>query len=79
MAGLKVNVNVGTEGFKKELEIIHKHIGDMLEELNNICPECGSRDIQTSTLKVDGDEIIKEYKDCHNCESRWFSSGENNS
>lgn len=69
-AGLKVNVNVSMEGLKNELKIVHKHIGTMLEELENICPDCGFDEITETTL-YQNDKILRKSKECNKCGCAW--------
>jgi len=70
--GLKVNIEVGTDVLKAELKVIHKHIGAMLDELENICPNCGSNDVEEITLRYfDGEKGMKQ-KSCAECGEGWF-------
>lgn len=38
------------------------------------CNECGSGDLVTITMKVDGEML--SFSACHNCEARWWYRGD---
>lgn len=37
---------------------------------DTVCPECGSRDLLSITMQVDGRDL--SFTTCHGCEAKWW-------
>lgn len=67
MAFGNIKLDLTTDTLIKQLKVVHKHLGNMIEELDNMCPECGSNDIESITLKADNNRILEKKKVCNTC------------
>ncbi len=75
MANQKLKLEIDMNGFEGKLKIYHKHIGNLLADLESICNECGSTNTENNTT-YSGDGIVYyEIKACRECgESETVSS-----
>ena len=64
-------VKVNLKETESKLKIFHKHLGNMLEELEKVCSNCGSTNTNIRNLKADN-EIVEGVRECTDCETSEF-------
>lgn len=64
----KIEIQVNMTAFESKLKIFNKHLGNMLDDLEKVCAECGSFNTETVHAYADGD-VYTTVKKCKDCES----------
>ena len=60
-------IKINTKEVESKLKILHKHLGNMLEDFEKVCTNCGSTDTDIEKIRSD-DERVKGIKICRACE-----------
>lgn len=68
-------IKIDTKEAETKLKIIHKHLGNMLEEFEKVCSDCGSTETEIKTTHSDGD-VRHKVKICNICGSSEVSEVE---
>lgn len=64
-------IEVDTSVIESKIRLLHKHLGNYIDDLNKICNECGSTD--TVIDKTIGDrETQHKVKKCGRCDTVEF-------
>lgn len=61
-----VEIKINTKEVESKLKILHKHLGNMLEDFEKVCTNCGSTDTDIEKIMSD-DERVKGIKICRAC------------
>lgn len=62
-----VEIKINTKEVESKLKILHKHLGNMLEDFEKVCTNCGSTDTDIEKI-MSYDERVKGIKICRACE-----------
>lgn len=65
MATGEIKINI--KEVESKLRIFHKHLGNMLEEIERVCSNCGSIETDIEEIRSD-DKRVKGIKICKACE-----------
>jgi len=59
-------IEINTQALETKLKIVHEHIGNMIEDLDSVCVECGSQKTDIEKFFSDS-ESKNKLKHCNSC------------